>query len=116
MEGLDVFVRRCDQEVKAETAEGRSSCRKHLEWLRAEEAGHVRANDSPEQNPAFGKVREDLAKTLAQLEEHDGRDAARAAFLTGWEAVVEGMPEAGRARALAMVPAQTKRKWPWPFG
>merc|ERR1712139_7545 len=65
----------------------------HRSWkLQREQIRFVKANDSPQQNPIFAKVIEDIASTERVLEQHKSKSANHAGFLEEWKEVLEEMP------------------------
>eukprot|EP00928_Gymnodinium_smaydae_P031674 TRINITY_DN23173_c2_g1_i1.p1 TRINITY_DN23173_c2_g1~~TRINITY_DN23173_c2_g1_i1.p1 ORF type:complete len:590 (-),score=135.72 TRINITY_DN23173_c2_g1_i1:75-1727(-) len=90
---LDGFVQQWSQEVIVEAAEGNDVYREQIEQLREEERRYVRANDSPERNPAFAKVRKDVAFASERLEEQVKRGERAERFLSSWDAMRKKLPQ-----------------------
>jgi hypothetical protein len=90
---LESFVQRWADEVKSETIEGRDVCQQQIEKMQDEEARYVKANESPAANPAFAKVRADLAFAKERLHEQYGRGTAAVEFVQRWMRLQEKLPE-----------------------
>jgi len=91
---LDGFVQRWSEEVRSETREGRDVYCKQIEQFQEEEARYVRANDSPDKNPAFARVRSDVAFARERLCDQDTRAAAVEELLKRWALLQSRLPAA----------------------
>mmetsp|Transcript_20421 Transcript_20421/g.48326 ORF Transcript_20421/g.48326 Transcript_20421/m.48326 type:complete len:452 (-) Transcript_20421:221-1576(-) len=114
---MDGFVRLWARELAGEAAEAQGVHRQRLEQLREEEARYVRANDSPQRNQTFAKVREDIQSTLELLEDKSKQDQEQEAFRSWWEALMSKMPskKVPEQQLVAADPPKVsrKRKWGW---
>jgi len=81
---LDSFMHQLSQEVGQETATATEVHTAKLEALQQEQMRFVCANDSPEKNPVFAKVLQDMDSTKHALEEHKSQNASCNGLLEDW--------------------------------
>lgn len=106
-ECLDSFVRHLAEEVFDEAAKAIQVHKEKLENLQREQVRFVNANDSPQRNPIYAKVIEDIASTERVLEEHGGHSAPYQELLQGWEEVLEKMPSPKQVTLVAIPQKRT---------
>jgi hypothetical protein len=103
---VDTFVHQLAHEVTEETTKAIKVHTEKLEDLQQEQMRFVNANDSPQSNPIFAKVIDDLASTQRVLEEHAEQQAAYESLLKDWEQAMRSIPEQREADA---APSPRKR-------
>jgi len=89
---VDRFVQCLTQEVASETAEARDVYQSRLHQLEAEEAQYLRANESLDENPTFGKVRDEVQATRDRLKAQRDRDRAQGNLQDGWSSLLNKIP------------------------
>lgn len=107
LECVDRFVHHLAQEVDHETRQASQVHSDKLEELKAEQLRFVNANDSPQRNPIFAKVIQDIASTERLLEEHSGRSDSQKEFLQDWKDAMAVMP------AQTPLPSNPPKHWLW---
>jgi len=85
---LDSFMRQLSQEVGQETAHATEVHTAKLQALQQKQMRFVAANDSPEKNPVFAKVLQDMDSTKHALEEHKSQHASCNSLLEDWTQVL----------------------------
>lgn len=99
---VDDFVQQLGREVDDETTKATQVHTDKLLELKREQLRFVNANDSPQRNPIFAKVIEDIASTERLLKEHSCHSETYNVFLEDWK------------QALALMPTQMPTQTPSP--
>lgn len=99
---VDDFVQQLGREVDDETTKATQVHTDKLLELKLEQLRFVNANDSPQRNPIFAKVIEDIASTERLLKEHSCHSETYNVFLEDWK------------QSLALMPTQMPTQTPSP--
>lgn len=89
---LDGFMQQLALEVDDETSKAIQVHTEKLEQLQELQARYVLSNESPERNPGFAKVLEDIGTTERVLEEHRNHCASHKDLRRDWQEVLDQMP------------------------
>jgi hypothetical protein len=93
LNSVDTFVNLLSQEVAEETAQAIQVHTETLKNLQQEQIRFINANESPQMNPMFAKLIDDIATTQNVLEEHEGQKSAYETFLREWQRALKEMPD-----------------------